>query len=137
MGKTMVNVILSRYYQDIINKLEISIKDELNNNNIDFKTTEVSGVWEIPYEIIRLSKLSEDNIEFIAVGVLIEGETDHYKYISSAVTNGLINLTINNNIYIANCILNLKSASQAEKRIKSKGLEAVNALVKVKANRNQ
>ena len=137
MGKTMVNVILSRYYQDIINKLEISIKDELNNNNIDFKTTEVSGVWEIPYEINRLSNLSEDNIEFIAVGVLIEGETDHYKYISSAVTNGLINLTINNNIYIANCILNLKSVSQAEKRIKSKGLEAVNALVKVKANRNQ
>ena len=133
----MLNVIVSKYYGDIVNELEISIKQELNRNKIDFKITEVSGVWEIPYEINRLSNLSEDNSEFIAVGVLIEGETDHYKYISSAVTNGLIKLTIDNNIYIANCILNLTAVSQAEKRIKSKGLEAVNALVKVRANKTQ
>jgi len=131
----MVNVIVSKYYEDIINELEISIKQELNKNKIEFKITEVSGVWEIPHEINRLSNLSEDNTEFIAVGVLVKGETDHYKYISSAVTNGLINLMIKNNIYIANCILNLTDVSQAEKRIESKGLEAVNALVKVKTNR--
>ena len=133
----MVNVIISKYYEDIINKLEISIKEELNKNKIEFKITEVSGVWEIPYEISRLSILSKDNTEFIAVGVLLKGETDHYKYISSAVTNGLINLTIKNNIYIANCILNLKDITQAQKRLESKGLEAVNALVKVKSNKNQ
>ncbi len=133
----MVNVIISIYYEDIVNKLATSIKEELKKNKIEFKITEVSGVWEIPYEINRLSNLSKDNTEFIAVGVLLKGETDHYKYISSAVTNGLINLTINNNIYIANCVLNLKDITQAQKRLKSKGLEAVNALVKIKSNINQ
>ena len=131
----MVKIVVSAYYEDIINTLEKSITKELSNNNINYEISKVAGVWEIPYEINRLTKLSKDNIDFIAVGVVVKGETDHYEYISSSVANALMNLTVNNNIYIANCILNLTDISQANKRSSTKGLEAVNALISVKANR--
>ncbi len=131
----MVKIVVSAYYEDIINTLEKSITKELSNNNINYEISKVAGVWEIPYEINRLTKLSKDNIDFIAVGVVVKGESDHYEYISSSVANALMNLTVNNNIYIANCILNLTDISQANKRSSTKGLEAVNALISVKANR--
>ncbi len=131
----MVKIVVSAYYEDIINTLEKSITKELSNNNINYEIIKVAGVWEIPYEINRLTKLSKDNIDFIAVGVVVKGESDHYEYISSSVANALMNLTVNNNIYIANCILNLTDINQANKRSITKGLEAVNALISVKANR--
>ena len=32
---------------------------------------------------------------FLALGCIIKGETDHYYFISQAVTNGIMNLSIN------------------------------------------
>ena len=45
--------------------------------------------------------------------------------------DGLINLTIHNNIYIANCVLNVLNIDQAKARISennNKGSEAASAL---------
>ena len=50
---------------------------------------------------------------------------------SSSVANGLINLTINKDIYIANCILNVHNISQANDRSSksnNKGSEAAKAI---------
>jgi len=69
--------------------------------------------------------------KFIAIEVFVKGDTDHYEYISNGVVDGLINLTIHNNIYIANCVLNVLNLDQAEARIKenkNKGSEAAIAL---------
>ena len=52
----MVKIVVSAYYEDIINTLEKSITKELSNNNINYEIIKVAGVWEIPYEINRLTK---------------------------------------------------------------------------------
>ena len=47
------------------------------------------------------------------------------------MVDGLINLTIKNNIYIANCVLNVLNMDQAiarTKGTKNKGIEAASAL---------
>ena len=108
----------------------------MKKNNRNYEITEVPGVWEIPHEINRLSSISKDRNEYIAVGVLLKGETDHYEYISSSVANALMNITIMKNLYIANCILNLTDIKQADTRVKTKGVEAVHALIKVQGNKN-
>ena len=67
----------------------------------------------------------------IASSEIMKGDTDHYEYISKGVSDGLINLTIHNNIYIANCVLNVLNREQANERIsdnKNKGSEAATAL---------
>ena len=131
----MISVVISKYYKDIANIIENSIEEELKNNNLVYKIHEVPGVWEIPYKINSLSLRYDNHTDFIAVGVVIKGATDHYEYLSSSVANGLINISIQRNIYIANCILNLKDIVQADTRAHTKGVEAVNALIDIRTDK--
>ena len=73
-------------------------------------------------------------VSLFAIGVVIKGETDHYEYISSAVSNGLITLSLNKDVYISNCILNVKNYNQAVERSKTKGVEAIEALLNILNN---
>ena len=122
-----VAVVYSSYYTDVIQGLLEGIKNTIDESfNVDYFN--VPGSWDIIYKTNTLSK--EYKI-FIAVGVICKGDTDHYEYISNSVANGLLNLTINKNLYIANCILNVHNLEQANKRATqelNKGSEAANAI---------
>ena len=127
--KNKVAIVAANYYENITNDL---VEGVLNNLNKKFETNTyfVDGAWEIIYKINDLSE--NDSIDkFVAIGVIIKGDTDHYEYISKGVVDGLINLTIKNNIYIANCVLNVLNIDQAIARTKgdkNKGIEAALAL---------
>ena len=124
-----VAIVAANYYEDITNGLIDGVMNELDSS-FETNVYKVDGAWEIIYKINDLS--TNYNIDkFIAIGVIIKGETDHYEYISNGVTDGLINLTIHNNVYIANCVLNVLNLDQAKARIsgiKNKGSEAAIAL---------
>lgn len=127
--KNKVALVAANYYEDITYGLIDGVKNELDPS-FDICEYKVDGAWELIYKINQLS--SNDSIDkFIAIGVIVKGDTDHYEYISNGVVDGLINLTIHNNIYIANCVLNVLNLDQAEARIKenkNKGSEAAIAL---------
>ena len=127
--KNKVAIVAANYYENITNDLVDGVKNNLNES-FDTSTYFVDGAWEIIYKINDLSE--NDSIDkFVAIGVIIKGDTDHYEYISKGVVDGLINLTIKNNIYIANCVLNVLSMDQAIARAKgskNKGIEAASAL---------
>jgi 6,7-dimethyl-8-ribityllumazine synthase len=127
--KNKVALVAANYYEDITYGLIDGVKNELDPS-FDICEYKVDGAWELIYKINQLS--NNDNIDkFIAIGVIVKGDTDHYEYISNGVVDGLINLTIHNNIYIANCVLNVLNLDQAEARIKenkNKGSEAAIAL---------
>ena len=127
--KNKVAIVAANYYENITNDLVDGVKNNLNEN-FDTSTYFVDGAWEIIYKINDLSE--NDSIDkFVAIGVIIKGDTDHYEYISKGVVDGLINLTIKNNIYIANCVLNVLNIDQAIARTKgdkNKGIEAASAL---------
>tara|TARA_B100001250_G_scaffold261697_1_gene225437 strand:- start:104 stop:496 length:393 start_codon:yes stop_codon:yes gene_type:complete len=122
-----VAIVYSGYYPEI-NKNLIDGINKYIDNSFELSTFKVPGSWDIVYKINTLSK--EYKI-FIAVGVICKGETDHYEYISNAVANGLINLSIKNSVYIANCVLNVHNLEQAKKRTEgnnNKGSEAAKAI---------
>ena len=127
--KNKVAIVASNYYENITNDLVDGVKNNLNES-FNTSTYLVDGAWEIIYKINDLSE--NDSIDkFVAIGVIIKGDTDHYEYISKGVVDGLINLTIKNNIYIANCVLNVLNIDQAIARTKgdkNKGIEAASAL---------
>lgn len=127
--KNKVALVAANYYEDITYGLIDGVKNELDPS-FEICEYKVDGAWELIYKINQLS--SNDSIDkFIAIGVIVKGDTDHYEYISNGVVDGLINLTIHNNIYIANCVLNVLNLDQAEARIKenkNKGSEAAIAL---------
>tara|TARA_B100001769_G_scaffold271789_1_gene265174 strand:+ start:2952 stop:3350 length:399 start_codon:yes stop_codon:yes gene_type:complete len=124
-----VAIVAANYYEDITNGLIDGVKSKLDQS-FEPNVYKVDGAWELIYKINQLS--TTDNIDkFVAIGVIVKGETDHYEYISNGVVDGLINLTIHNNIYIANCVLNVLNLDQAKARISennNKGSEAASAL---------
>jgi 6,7-dimethyl-8-ribityllumazine synthase len=127
--KNKVAIVSSKYYENIAEGLIKGATDKLNPS-FDVEVFLVDGAWELIYKINELSKNNSFN-KFIAIGVIVKGDTDHYEYISKGVADGLINLTIHNNIYIANCVLNVLNLEQANERIsdnKNKGSEAATAL---------
>jgi len=127
--KNKVAVVAANYYENITNDL---VEGVLNNLNKKFETNTyfVDRAWELIFKINDLS-VNESIDKFVAIGVIVKGDTDHYEYISKGVVDGLINLTIKNNIYIANCVLNVLNIDQAIARTKgdkNKGMEAASAL---------
>ena len=127
--KNKVAIVAANYYENITNDLVDGVKNNLNES-FDASTYMVDGAWEIIYKINDLSE-NESIDKFVAIGVIIKGDTDHYEYISKGVVDGLINLTIKNNIYIANCVLNVLNIDQAIARTKgdkNKGVQAASAL---------
>ena len=138
----MISIVYSSYYQEIALPILDSIMEKITSDfdqygqtlvsgdpsKVDVNLYEVSGVWEIPYTI---NSLTPHCRYFIAVGAVVKGETDHYEYISNSVSNALMNITINKDVYISNCILNLHTIEQGVHRSTTKGLEAVEALLNV------
>ena len=89
-------IVVSNYYKEISNNLLNGSIIELKKNgykNINIKF--VSGAFEIPNIISR--NINKYNA-FIALGCVIKGQTDHYYFISQAVTSGLMNLSIKSKI---------------------------------------
>ena len=74
--KNKVAIVAANYYENITNDLVDGVKNNLNES-FDASTYLVDGAWEIIYKINDLSE--NDSIDkFVAIGVIIKGDTDHY-----------------------------------------------------------
>jgi len=126
--KSNVAIVVSDYYEDISNGLVDGFTNSLDPK-FTIDTHNVTGAWEIVHKI---NSLADKYNKFVAIGAIIKGGTDHYEYISQAVINGLIKLTIDKNIYIANCVLNVHDVKDAYDRSKedssNKGSQAAFAI---------
>ena len=89
------------------------------------KVIYVKGAFEIPYAI---SKVINKYDGFIAVGCIIKGETPNFDFISQAITNGIIQLSISNKKPIGNAVITCLDKEQAKMRI-IKGEEAASAVL--------
>ena len=110
--KSNVAVVVSDYYEDISNGLVDGFTNSLDPK-FTIDTHNVTGAWEIVHKI---NSLTDKYDKFVAIGAIIKGGTDHYEYISQGVIDGLIKLTIDKNIYIANCVLNVHDVNDAYER---------------------
>ena len=126
--KSNVAVVVSDYYEDISNGLVNGFTNSLDSK-FTIDTYKVAGAWEI---IHKINSLTDKYNKFVAIGAIIKGGTDHYEYISQGVIDGLIKLTIEKNIYIANCVLNVHDIKDAYERSnddnQNKGSHAASAI---------
>ena len=123
--KPKILIVKSRF--NYSSKLVKSAEKELNRNKISIKSLLVNGAFEIPVAISKNIKLYDG---FIAIGIIIKGKTPNFNFISQAITNGIMNLSILHKKPIGNAILTCLNASQIEKRLQ-KGKEAVEAVIDV------
>tara|TARA_B100000131_G_scaffold298048_1_gene317319 strand:- start:590 stop:994 length:405 start_codon:yes stop_codon:yes gene_type:complete len=130
-------IVVSNYYKDISkNLLNGSIRELKKNGYKNIQIKYVSGAFEIPNVVSQnINKFSA----FIALGCIIKGKTDHYYFISNAVTNGLINLTIKSKKPIGFGILTCNNLKQARERAsilkKNKGKEVAKGIISIIKNK--
>jgi len=123
--KNKICIVISTYNEDITQELLKSAKKELNkfgNNKIDI--IKVPGAFEIPYAISKLIKKYDG---FIAIGCVIKGQTANFDLICNAITNGIMQISIDKKKPIGNAVLTLYNKDQAKVRF-NRGKEASKAV---------
>ena len=119
-------IVVANYYENISNNLLQSALRFIKNK-LSFKIIYVPGVFEIP---ITISKNLRKYDGFIALGGVIKGQTPHFEFISSSVTDNILNMSVKNKKPIGNGIITCLNKKQAIARSK-KGAEAANAMFSV------
>tara|TARA_A100001011_G_C14249329_1_gene817103 strand:+ start:386 stop:781 length:396 start_codon:yes stop_codon:yes gene_type:complete len=126
--KKKICIVQSVYNAEITNKMAQGAIRILKANNVKIlKIIKVPGAFEIPQVI---SKLINKYDGFVAIGCIIKGETANFNLISSAITNGIMKLSIQNRKPISNGLITSFNRKQATKRIDN-GMEAARAVIKV------
>ena len=126
MKNKKVLIVSARYYEKLSDSLELSATSSLTK--IKYKIIKVPGVFEIP---VVISKNIKKYDGFVALGVVIKGETPHFDFISQAATNAIMQLSINHKKPIGNGIITSLNNNQALIRSKKKGGEAARAVISV------
>ena len=129
-------IVVGNYYRDAANNLikgATSIIDKYKNSKkykFKYKILYAPGIFEIPF-LISINIKRYDS--FIALGCVIKGETPHFDFISNAVINKILQLSIKNKVPITNGIVTCLNKNQAMDRCnpdkKNKGGEAAQALI--------
>ena len=129
--KVKICIVMSTYNHDVTNEVLLSAKKELNKFGIKkVENIEVPGAFEIPVTISRLAKKYDG---FIAIGCIIKGETINFDLISNAITNGIMQISVNEKKPIGNAILTCFNKNQARDRF-DRGAEAAKAIIAVLKN---
>ena len=101
-----------------------SATEELKSRKIIYKILKAQGAFEIPVIIARNINKYDG---FIAIGSIIKGETPNFNFISSAITNGLMQISILYKKPVGNAVLTCLNEKQARSR-SIKGYEAAIAV---------
>ncbi|MBF88125.1 MAG: 6,7-dimethyl-8-ribityllumazine synthase [Candidatus Marinimicrobia bacterium] len=114
----MIGIVVSEFNQAIVEGLLSGCKKALLEKEIDDKSIiikKVPGAFEIPAAVNSLITIEEIEI-VITLGAVIKGQTDHYHYIAKAVTNGVMQITLESNIPIIFGVLTCQTLALAQER---------------------
>ena len=123
--KLKICIVKSQYNNT--SKLLKSAVAELKKRKIFFKILHVPGAFEIPVVVVKNINKYDG---FIAIGSIIKGKTPNFDFISSAITNGLMQISILYKKPIGNAVLTCLNEKQVKAR-SVKGFEAVIAVYDV------
>ena len=129
-------VVYSDYYKSISKNLLKGCISILKKNKINHDVYLVDGSYEIP-QLINIKIKTKKYNSAIALGCVIKGKTPHFDFISKAITDAIMELSLKYNLPVSNGVLTCNNQTQAKIRSsgkKNKGIEAANALISVLKN---
>ena len=126
--KKKICIIFSTYNSEVTKETYNIAKISLLKFGYKYLSTlSVPGAFEIPVSISRLINKFD---AFVAIGIIIKGETPNFNLISQAITDGIMQLSILHKKPIGNAILTCLNKDQATERYE-KGREAAEAVISV------
>lgn len=132
-----VGIVRSLWNANITDILLSSCINQLKSNGIkssNLITKNVPGSMELVHATNIL--MSNDDVDgVITLGCIIKGETDHDKYIATAVANGLVSVSLKYNKPVIFGVLTTNTMSQALDRCGgkhgNKGAESADTLLSI------
>lgn len=122
-------IVEARFYDRLNGCLIEGAKAALEKAGHEHETITVPGALEIPGAIALAAETGHYD-GFVALGVVIRGETYHFEIVAGESARGLMALTMDG-IPIGNGVLTVENEAQAEERAradrKNKGGEAAKA----------
>ena len=130
-------IVEARFYAHLNDLLLEGAKAQLGDHHVDVVT--VPGALEVPGAIV-LAAESGNYDAFVALGVVIRGETFHFEIVAGESARALMALTLDG-LAIGNGILTVENEAQALARArpeeKDKGGEAARAALAMLALRER
>ena len=124
--KKKILIVVANYYENIARSLLNSAKSRIKNK-YNIRVINVPGAFEIP---VTISKNLNKFNGFIALGCVIKGQTPHFDFISKAITDSLMTLSITSKKPIGNGVITCLNKKQAIARGR-KGFEAAEAVLSI------
>ena len=127
----MAHVLIAeaRFYEDLNDMLLEGVRAALDEAGHSHETVTVPGALELPAAVAMAANSARYDA-YVAVGVVIRGETYHFEIVAGESARGLLALTMDG-LAIGNGILTVENRDQAEVRAnpkkKDKGGEAAKA----------
>ena len=137
---TRIAVVVSTYHYELTGAMAASAADTLRASGVadsDLLQLEVPGAYELPIVARRLAR-REDIDAVLCFGLVLKGETEHDRYISSAVADGLMRISLDTGKPALFGVLTCNTVEQAQARAKrrdegglDKGHEVAAAAIRV------
>jgi len=137
-----VVIVKTEWNAAIVNKLEAGAKKILKEAGVGFRVLTVPGAVEIPFIIKAYTESIQSPADaFIALGTVIRGDTPHFEYVCSSVTEGILSLNLILEMPVIFGVLTVNDEQQAKERVGGKhghkGEEAAVAAIKmIRLNRS-
>ncbi|MGI9465445.1 MAG: 6,7-dimethyl-8-ribityllumazine synthase [Aestuariivirgaceae bacterium] len=118
-----VLIVEARYYDDLMDELLKGATAVIENAGATYEVVTVPGALEVPGAIATAAASAKHHDAYVALGVVIRGETLHYEIVSNESARGLMDLTVSEQLAIGNGILTCENADQAWRRAKVDDLD--------------
>lgn len=131
-------IVVSEWNEEITEGMFEGAKQTLLDNGVpsdQIERWDVPGSFELIYGCKRMQQTIDTLDAIIAIGSVIQGETKHFDFVCEAVSQGIKDLNVHNNIPVIFCVLTDDTYQQSLDRSGgkhgNKGTEAAVAAMKM------
>lgn len=131
-GGMRIGIAVSTFNEPITGELLAGALGALEDLGVEECTVvRVPGALELGPALMKLAESGYDGL--IAVGAVIEGETDHYEHVATQASSGITRVALDTGVPVTNAVLTVRELSHARDRSLpgpgNKGAEAARAAV--------
>ena len=134
-------IVEARFYDDLADALLGGAKAAVDSAGATCDVITVMGALEIPAAIAMAEKGSKNYDGYVALGVVVRGETYHFDIVANELSRALMDLSVNGPLAIGNGIMTTENDEQAWERCDPERLDkggfAARAALKMIALRRQ
>ncbi len=124
---THLLIVEARFYDDMADALLDGAKSALDAAGATYDVVTVMGALEIPaaitFALIGEEEGGKRYDGFVALGVIIRGETYHFDIVANESARALMNLSVDAAIPLGNGIMTVDTDAQAWARVKKSELD--------------